>query len=92
MSANIGTLSDYQPRHSQLVIARVNILSLRCAPAEELTVYKEVSTSLSGYPSLRIRQEVSLSIKSLNLTSSLSQETFCEKVGLPLSSPLILSG
>ena len=43
----------------------VDILSLRYAPAEELTVFKEVSTSLSGYSSLRIRQEVSLPVRSL---------------------------
>ena len=75
-----------------LLLQGVDILSLRYAPAEELTVFKEVSTSLSGYSSLRIQQEVSLSAKSLPLPSGLSQETFREKVGLPLSSPSTLSG
>ena len=67
----------------------VDILSLRYAPAEELTVFKEVSTSLSGYSSLRIWQEVSLPVRSLSPPSGPSQETFREKVGLPVSSPLI---
>ena len=70
----------------------MDILNLCYAPAEELTVYKEVSTSLSGYSNLRIRQEVSLSVKSLSLLSGLSKETFCEKVGLPVSSPSTFYG
>ena len=49
----------------------MDILSLRYAPAEELTVFKEVSTSLSGYSSLRIRQEVSLPVRSLFLRPDL---------------------
>ena len=39
-----------------LLLQGVDILSLRYTPAEELTVSKEVSTSLSGYSSIRIRQ------------------------------------
>ena len=67
----------------------VDILSLRYAPAEELTVSKEVSTSLSGYSSLRIRQEVSFPVRSLSPLSGHSKEIFGEKVGLPVSSPSI---
>ena len=72
-----------------LLLRGVDILSLHYSPAEELTVYKEVSTSLSGYSNLRIRQEVSLSVKSLSLPLGLSKETFHKKVGLPISSPSI---
>ena len=67
----------------------MDYLSLRYAPAEVLTVFKEVSTSLSGYSSLRIWQKVSLPVRSLSPPSGPSKETFREKVGLPVSSPLI---
>ena len=75
-----------------LLLRGVDILSLHYTPAEELTVFKEVSTSLSGYSSLRIRQKVSLPVRSLFPPSGPSKETFREKVGLPLSSPSTLSG
>ena len=65
----------------------MDILSRPYTPAEELTVFKEVSTSLSGYSSLRIRQEVSLPSSKSYLPSGLSQVTFCEKLGLFVSSP-----
>ena len=67
----------------------MDILNLRCTPAEELIVYKEVSTSLSGFSNIRIRKEVSLSVKSLSLLLGLSKETFYKKVGLHVSSPSI---
>ena len=70
----------------------VDILSLRYAPAEELTVSKEVSTSLSGYSSLRIWQEVSLPVKKSFPPFRPSKEPSCEKAGLPLSSPSTFSG
>ena len=70
----------------------VDILSLHYAQAEELTVFKEVSTSLSGYSSLRIRQEVSLPSSKPYLPSRLSQVTFREKLGLPVSSPSTIYG
>ena len=69
----------------------VDILSLRYADPKALTVSEEVSTSLSGHSSLRIRQEVSLPVKKSFPPSGPSKETFREKVGLPLSSPSTLS-
>ena len=57
----------------------MDILSLRYAEAEETKVSEEVSTSLSGHSSLRIRQEVSLPVRSLFLLSDLIKKPSMRK-------------